>query len=175
MVHGVVIPADSEQALVVREFTSLEDYQSAVGGWIEAVDLPGLGATVYVNEEGLLRQLPLNGRASFLWWYHVPAVRQNAMLVGDAVVIGLPDHSGNNTDLPLQVRDQLLTAVPHVIELRLNGQPGWHRTQAIYPDYLEAIVWAMVLLERIPEAVDVRVLPVDLDEIPISSKAPAAA
>lgn len=67
MVRGIVIPADAEKPLEQRDFAQLEDYQAAVDGWIEAVDIHGLGVTVYVNEEGLLRHLPPNSRASCLW------------------------------------------------------------------------------------------------------------
>lgn len=76
MVSGIVIPAAAESSLEEREFANLEDYQAAVGGWIEAVDLPSFGVTICVNEEGLLRHLPFNSRASFPWWYHVSAARQ---------------------------------------------------------------------------------------------------
>lgn len=110
MVQGIVIPADAESPLELRNFAQLEDYQAAVGGWIEAVDLLDFGVTIYVNEEGLLRHLPFNSRASFLWWYHVPEARQKAMLVGDAVLIGLPDRNGNSPDLPDAVREILLSS-----------------------------------------------------------------
>lgn len=76
------------------------DYQSAVGGWIEAVYIPSIGVSVYVNEEGLLQQRPFNARPTFLWWVHVPEVRQRATLVCDAVVVGLPDRTGDPTDVP---------------------------------------------------------------------------
>ncbi|MCB8045015.1 DUF3846 domain-containing protein [Microbacterium oxydans] len=57
MVQGIVIPADAESPLWRRDFARLEDYQAAVGGWIEAVDLLDFGVTIYVNEEGRLRHL----------------------------------------------------------------------------------------------------------------------
>jgi hypothetical protein len=63
-----------------------------VGGWIEPVDVPSLGITICVNEEGLIRQLPRDPRATFLWWFHVPANRQKAILVGDALLAGMADH-----------------------------------------------------------------------------------
>jgi hypothetical protein len=50
MVKGLVIPADPELPIEVREFNKLEDYQAAVGGWIEAVDVPPLGISTYVNQ-----------------------------------------------------------------------------------------------------------------------------
>lgn len=161
MVQGIVIPADAEAPLELREFATLEDYQAVVGGCIEAVDLLDFGVTIYVNEEGLLRHLPLNSRASFLWWYHVPEARQKAMLIGDAVVVGLPDRSGKNTDLPATVRQLLLLPARFHVEVRTVGDPKWCRNQATYPDYWEA----MVLLERMAEAVDTRVIPVEPNEL----------
>lgn len=161
MVTGLVIPADGEKALERRDFAALEDYQAAVGGWIEAVDIPALGVTIYVNEGGLLRQLPFNSRASFLWWYHVPEARQKAMLVGDAVLVGLPDRNGDSTDLPPDVIDTLMHAGRWRVEVRAADDSKWYRNQVTYEDYFEALVWAMVTLERWTMAQDVRVVAVD--------------
>lgn len=168
MVQGIVIPADTERPLEQREFARLEDYQAVVGGWIEAVDLHDLGVTVYVNEEGLLRQLPFNSRVSFLWWYHVPEARQKAMVVGDVVLVGLPDRNGDSTDLPREVRSRLLTPARYRVELQMAGSSEWSKDPATFPDYWEALVWGMVFLERIPKAVDVRVHPVEPDEIAVN-------
>ncbi|WP_396653769.1 DUF3846 domain-containing protein [Microbacterium sp. ARD31] len=66
VVRGLLIPS-GEDPIEERTLASLPDYQKAVGGWIEAIDLPDVGITIYVNEEGLLRQLPFNPRATFLW------------------------------------------------------------------------------------------------------------
>ncbi|WP_341210582.1 DUF3846 domain-containing protein [uncultured Microbacterium sp.] len=82
MLNGIYVPVDESELLEQREFATLDGYQAAVGGWIETVDVPGLGITIYANEEGLLRRLPFNSRASFLWWYHVSGAQ--AMLVGNA-------------------------------------------------------------------------------------------
>lgn len=161
MVTGIVIPAKDVRLIEQREFTGLDDYRAAVDGWLEAIDIHDLGVTIYVNEEGLLRHLPFNSRASFLWWYHVPATRQKAMLVGDAVIVGLPARNGDSTDAPQVVRELLLRPAAYRVEVRTAGDPKWYGNQAIYPDYWEAIVWAMVTLERWTLAEDVRVLPVE--------------
>ena len=100
MVKGLWLPSGADSPIEEHDFTALANYQTAVGGWIEAVDIPALSITLFVNEEGLLRHLPLNSRATFLWWFHVPTVRQSAMLVGDAVVVGLPNPEGDSTDAP---------------------------------------------------------------------------
>ncbi|MBD8207776.1 DUF3846 domain-containing protein [Microbacterium sp. CFBP 8790] len=67
MVHGIIIPADNTALLAAATFESLEEYQRVVGGWIEAVDIPDLGVTVYMNEERLFRGLPYNRRATYFW------------------------------------------------------------------------------------------------------------
>lgn len=53
---------------------TLQQLQAAVGGYIEAI--PGTKARAYANEEGLLRNLPYNFKAS---------LRFNMNLVGDVV------------------------------------------------------------------------------------------
>lgn len=46
MVKGIYVPIDESEPLEQREFATLDDYQVAVDGWIEAVDVPSLGITV---------------------------------------------------------------------------------------------------------------------------------
>ncbi len=150
MVKGVHVPARITHPITVREFRELADYQSSVGGMIEAVDIPLLGVTTYVNEEGLLRGLEFNPRATFLWWYHVVEARQKAMLVGDAVIVGWPDAEGNSTDLP----NDLLAVFTQPGDFWLEAQwkPGdeWDRVEPPMPyrDYFDALVWALILVEK---------------------------
>jgi len=160
VVKALRIPADADEPITAVEVSELEDYQAAVGGWIEPVDLPDLGVTVYVHEEGLLLSLPFNSRASFLWWYFVPAARQKAMLVGPVLVVGLPDRSGASTDIPPHVTEMLSQPGRWRVEVRVVDDPTWHRNRATYDDYFEALIWAMVMLERVTDAEDVRVVPV---------------
>jgi hypothetical protein len=185
MVRGLYVPVDASQPIEVRDFAGLEDYQAAVEGWIEPVDVPDLGITIYVNEEGLLRRLPFNARASFLWWYHVPAARQ-AMLVGNAVIVGMPDQEGDSTDAPAEVRELFTTSEEFAVLVKVGGDPAWYTdpvnkvssvvlpltggdpnwfaSSARYEDYSSAAVWAMVLLERWNDAVDSKV--VRVSELP---------
>ena len=119
MVQGIYVPMiDGE--LEVREFAQTSKLQGSVGGWIEAVDVPDPGITIYVNEEGLVRRLPFNSRASFVWWYHVPGATQ-AMLVGNAVIIGQPDEDGNDTDVPQTVIDLLTYDGEYVVLVKVGG------------------------------------------------------
>lgn len=168
MTKGIVVPHDAVAALEVREFSEFGDYQQAVGGWIEAINISSLGITVFVNEEGLLKHLPLNSRMTFLWWFHVPQARQRAMLVGNAVIVGAPDEEGNTTDVPETVFSLLMETQVYRVEVQVVGETEWHRNAAKYTDYWEAVIWAMLLLERWALATDVRVVPVlDQDMLPI--------
>ena len=165
MPKGVIIPADPAKPLATRDVQKLEDYQAVVGGSIEAVDLPDISSTVFVNEKGLVRKLAFNPRATFLWWYWVPAARQQAMLVGDALVVGQPDNSGSTTDVPLEFATSLQNPHGHRVEVQTLGDPKWYSNDAVFPDYFEAIVWGLSLLERWTLAQSLRIIPLTHEEV----------
>lgn len=178
MSKGIYVPVDETEPLEQREFATLDDYQTAVDGWIEAVEIPSLGITIYVNEEGLLRSLPFNPRASFLWWFHVPGAHQ-AMLVGNAVIVGALDENGESTDVPQEVVDLLTGASEYAVAIQMggtsepsgsdgklssillpltHGDPSWCVSVTRHEDYFSAGAWAVVFRERWTDAVNVRVV-----------------
>ncbi|SER52962.1 protein of unknown function [Propionibacterium cyclohexanicum] len=178
MVKGICVPADDSEALQIRELETLEDYREAVDGCIEAVDVPDLGVTIYVNEEGLISRLPFNPRASFLWWYHVPGAHK-AMLVGNAVIVGLPDENGDSTDLSQGVVNLLTRTGEYAVAVQMggtfepswpdgklssvllplmHGDPSWCLSLIRHEDYFSAAAWAVVFRERWTDAVNVRVV-----------------
>lgn len=54
------------------------------------------------------------------------------------------------------------------VEVQVIGETERHRIAAKYTDYWEAVIWAMLLLERWALATDVRVVPVlDQDMLPL--------
>lgn len=83
------------------ELRKIEDYQQVVGGWIEGVGL-GLG-TMYVNEEGKLKNLPLNPVATKLARAS-SSIFAADYIAGDVVLVGPADPEGEDTN----VRDELL-------------------------------------------------------------------
>lgn len=118
--------------------------------------------------KGLLQNLPLNSQMTFLWWFHVPEARQRAMLVGKAVIVGAPDEEGNTTDVPETVTSLLMETKVYTVEVQVIGETEWHPNAAKYSDFWEAVIWAMLLLERWAVATDVRVVPViDQNILPI--------
>ena len=182
MVRALRIPAEADEPITELEVFKLEDYQAAVGGWIAPVDLPDLDVTIYVHEEGLIMRLPFNSRATFLWWHFVREARQKAMLVGPALVVGLPDRNGESTDVPAGAIELLSQSREHAVLLKVGDDPAWHTdtsgmlssivlpmaagepnwllSAARYEDFFTASIWAMVLLERWDGVTDTKVVPV---------------
>lgn len=158
MVKGIYLPADELAPLEVREFADFTDYQAAVGGIFDVVDLPDLGASIYVNDEGLVIGLPMNPRATYLWWMCVPNARNNAFLVGDAVLIGATDEDGNDTNLPEELLHALTFEGPFRVEVVLSNDPKWYTNVQLYPSYWEAAVWAGLLRERWNEVEHMRIV-----------------
>lgn len=80
---------------------SLGSFQAVVGGYIEGVF--GRVATVYVNEEGLLRSLPFNPLATMFAEQILghPGTR----LFGTALILGPGDGEGSDTDVRPAVVD----------------------------------------------------------------------
>jgi hypothetical protein len=149
MVKGLHVPADSAKSISEQEFNRLEDYQAGVGGYIEHVDIPLLKITLVVSEEGRLRGLDFNSRATFLWWYHVIEARQQAMLVGDVVIVGWPDRSGEATNVPDELVALFTRGGLFAIEIQRPPGAEWVDRGPVYEDYFEALVWGMVLAERL--------------------------
>lgn len=82
------IPVEGDPSLVTIQETDdeLEILQGIVGGLIEPVPVDE-NHDLYVNEEGLLENLPVNFNAMF--------VAAHQFLVGDAVMVGPVDDEGN--------------------------------------------------------------------------------
>lgn len=83
---------------------SLEALQSAVGGWVQAIDLEA-NLTMWLNEEGKLIGLPHNTTAQKLWdktfW------TGSDFIVGDVVLTGGTDEEGQTLPLPLNTAQRI--------------------------------------------------------------------
>ena len=99
-VNGIVLfPNGTHER---RQFKQLSDYQSAVGGYVEALRLYDHTyekevACMYVDEEGRLKEgAKINsvaGGISFL-------LNSEDYLLGNAVLVGASDSEGYDTDIP---------------------------------------------------------------------------
>lgn len=95
MAEAVFIPADVTEPLSRLEIENLDDYQKAVGGYIQVVYRDNLA--VYLNEEGKLQGLPVNARATdFLKGYLHPG----DYIAGNALVFQANLETGVDDDCP---------------------------------------------------------------------------
>jgi hypothetical protein len=75
---------------------SLQTLQTAVGGWVQAIDLAS-DLSMWCNEEGKLNSLPHNPYAQFMWDKVFGA--HTDYLVGDIVLTGGTDSEGETIGL----------------------------------------------------------------------------
>ena len=99
MVTGIVIPHETRLEIFTNEFSDLASYQAAVGGYIEPIHLDGHPLVIVANEEGKLVRLPVNRRATCLWWLLNPTRLGGDALVGDVAIVG-PIEQGEMSDAP---------------------------------------------------------------------------
>lgn len=105
----IIIRADDEIEVRDDFDGSLQDYQDAVGGYIESVPVILPGVTAYVNEEGKINGLPLNVPATALLKY------PGDMIVGDMLLIGTGE-DGDDASVPpgtLKIVLEGLTSQPY--------------------------------------------------------------
>ena len=101
--QAVTINPDGTAEVITVEGDTLRQLQDIVGGYIEGVygwtedpETHPFDVTLFVNEEGKLKDLPVNSKATALWW----ALNEDAVgvdcLRGAVVVTGGVDKYGNN-------------------------------------------------------------------------------
>lgn len=147
MVTGIVIPQREPAPLEERSFDGLPGYQAVVGGWVEAIHIERPSMTLFVNEEGKIRGLSRNARATALWWLLAPSVRQLDVIVGDAVLIGSSRGHGTSSELPAAFRTLLMETLKYQVEVT-NKRGRWQRESREFDSYFEAAVYAMLLVDR---------------------------
>jgi hypothetical protein len=114
---------------------------------------------MYANEEGKVRQLPVNRRATCLWWLLHPEMRGRDILVGDVALVGSRGRPSSTTDLPSEFIELLLETKSYRIEVQTITEPkGWYGNQARFETYFEAGIYAINLAERWIQVGNVRVI-----------------
>ncbi|WP_440220891.1 DUF3846 domain-containing protein [Dietzia sp. MNB45] len=111
-ITGLFIPCDGE--LPIEEVT-LEggDYRlikGLIGGLFQVVEVPNHPASFFVDEEGMLKTLPVNNRGTLLLWELCFDMHVNLLiLLGNVLVLGKPDAVGNTTSAPQDLIDEVLS------------------------------------------------------------------
>lgn len=166
-INSIVIPADDGRALEqhLLEPANIADYQALVeGGYIEGVDFLLPPARLYVNEEGKLRGMPINRRATMLLWMHNKAFRYGDIIAGDAFLVGPVGNDSHDTAVPEEYTQLLFTAESFHVEVQMQGDQ--ERQRKIWPfetwheAYRFALGWAMGPDDRQrSDVADIRVVP----------------
>lgn len=98
-IRAVIVESD-----IGARVTDIEDslgaFQAAVGGYIEPVS--GKVATIYADEDGLLKSLPMNPVATH---FAQRVLGAGVVLHGTVVIVGPPDNEGNDTPVRQSVVD----------------------------------------------------------------------
>lgn len=110
---ALLIPADNRKPFELLTLKKgdggLLDMQKAVGGFVEAVTLPG--ADLYVNKDGRALQLPANSRATILI-AQTFQTSEVCTIVGDALLTGY-----NGADVP----EAVLRTMEQLAEQKSDG------------------------------------------------------
>jgi hypothetical protein len=112
-VKAAIIAVDgATEVLELQE--DLKTLQSIVGGWLEAIygdhDEHGNPQVVILcNEEGKIHNLPVNHKATALWWAIDPlAAEIGDSIRGAVVVVGGADDEGQMLSIPDHIANMLL-------------------------------------------------------------------
>lgn len=97
--NGVIFRTDNTREFVdIPEGTTLHFAQGVVDGWVDVVDLnsPTAGImSMYVNDEGLLLDLPINTMGTLL----NEEGGSGSPIAGDVLILGGVDDEGNTLGL----------------------------------------------------------------------------
>jgi hypothetical protein len=160
LIHAIQIPVDEDRPLYKVAIEGLSGMQSAVGGYIEFIDLGPLSASLVVNEEGKIHKLPINRRATLLFWLLFPSIRHRDVIVGDVLIVGHADSKGNTTDAPASVVELLFETKSYKAEFQTFDDPNkFNGNLRRFDDYFEACNYALGKAESWMAVERTRVVP----------------
>lgn len=146
MAKAIRFPVDSREPLSVHDYQSLTHYRSALGGDIAIVPAGSRDLSFVSREDPAAAELPINVRATVLWWLHLPAVRNHSILRGEVLLVGPVSAAGEVRNLPRAVEECLLVPAGYVIQTREPGDSRWHVKLVDLANYLDAATEALRLL-----------------------------
>ena len=114
MFTGAVVTTDDLIKTLV--FDGLKEMQDVVNGDLEHVVVNNVdGVHLYVNEEGLMMNLPVN--LTIEWWLNQErgAGLKQPYLRGDIIVFGGIDDDGNELDVKPEVVAELIKSRPELL------------------------------------------------------------
>lgn len=154
MVRSIVIPHDQTRSPRLRHLATASEFQTAVDGWLEPVEMPALGVTVYVNEAARREHHPINCRAMALWWLYSADPMQHPIFLGDVVLTG----TGDDEDKALleQIIGDVFEQREFVLQVRFHGTTAWRDSLARFDNVFDAATWCMLLVATLRPGVWLR-------------------
>ena len=150
-IKALYIPTDIDAEVELVEFESgdLSFMQQKVGGYIQPADGDDdHPLSIWIDEDGKTRGREINRRATLLLYVANPVFIDRDILVGDALVTGLPDDiDGDTQSAPQELLDLVLNTSEYKIEVQAPG-PDWNSNQMRYDSYWEALSAAYSLSTR---------------------------
>ena len=111
-IHVLSIPTSGSPAATDLH-PDLDSLQTAIGGALEALTLdPDRGVTMFLDDEGKTKYLPVNELATLVAEQHHPGFVFRDVIVGDVIIAGR-DSRGNTADVPSDIIDQVTTLEDH--------------------------------------------------------------
>lgn len=154
MVRSIVIPHDPARSPRLRHLATASEFQAAVDGWLEPIEMPALGVTVYVNEAARREHHPINCRAMALWWLYSAEPTQYPIFLGDVVLTG----TGAEEDEVLleQIVRDVFEQREFVVQVMPHGRGPWQDSFARFTDVFDAATWCMLLVSTLRPGAGVR-------------------
>lgn len=145
MVRSIVIPHDTARSPRLRHLATASEFQTAVDGWLEPIEMPALGVTVYVNEAARREHHPINCRAMALWWLYSAEPMRYPFFLGD-VVLTSADDSEEGAALLQRIIGDVFEQREFVLQVKRLGHDDWRDSFARFTDIFEAATWSMLLV-----------------------------
>lgn len=163
LIKCLVIPAADSQPLRIEEIGAddLDRYMQILGGYMEVLHLYNPDATLVVNEEGKMRNLPSNERATLLWYVHNPVFIGHDTIRGNAFITGIPDEDGTDTDAPESLQQLLFETRHFAVEVQMVEDGPWKHLNVSLDSWLLAYMYAVDVLRRFSSMAAVRVIPAE--------------
>jgi len=143
MVRSIVIPHDPARSPRLRHLATAGDFQEAVDGWLEPIEMPAVGVTVYVNEAARREHYPINCRAMALWWLYSADPTQYPVFLGNAVLTSASDH-GDEGSLMERIIGDVFEQREFVVQVRPFGHTAWRDSLARFENVFDAATWCML-------------------------------
>lgn len=176
MVRSIVIPQNPAHAPTLVEFAEIGDFQRLVGGWLEPLELPSLGVTVYANEDARREQRLLNMRATAFWWLYSAQPLEYPLILGDVVLTGAGG-SADGTDIPERVADHIFARDDFVVQVCLANERIWVDSFARFSSIFDAAIWCLLFEATMRAGALFRVsgepsLDLTADQLPLGGERP---